>query len=77
MFYRSDILVHRVDVICEPAVALARSLTDTFSGIRPVDMTAFVRAELAGTLCATMVFRWLASAHARPLIELSARAPAT
>ena len=31
-----------------PAVAIARSLTDTFSGIRPADLPGFIVAELAG-----------------------------
>jgi glycerol uptake facilitator-like aquaporin len=35
-----------------PAVTIARALTDTFSGIRPVDVLAFVCAQLLGSLCA-------------------------
>ena len=31
-----------------PAVAIARALTDTFSGIRPVDLPGFIAAELIG-----------------------------
>ena len=42
-----------------PAVAIARSLTDTFSGIRPVDVPAFVLAELAGAALALGVMGWL------------------
>ena len=42
-----------------PAVTLARSLTDTFAGIRPVDVPGFVAAQLAGALAATAVTRWL------------------
>jgi len=42
-----------------PAVAIARSLTDTFSGIRPVDAPWFILAEIAGALVAAGVFRWL------------------
>lgn len=42
-----------------PAVTLARSLSDTFSGIRPADAPAFVLAQLAGAAAATMLFRWL------------------
>ena len=42
-----------------PAVAVARSLTDTFSGIRPADVPAFVAAELAGALLAALVMGWL------------------
>ncbi len=39
-----------------PAVAIARSLTDSFSGIRPADAPAFVVAELLGAAVATAVF---------------------
>ena len=42
-----------------PAVTIARSLSDTFSGIRPTDAPWFVLAQLAGALAATMVFPWL------------------
>lgn len=42
-----------------PAVAIARGLTDTFSGIRPADVPAFVAAEGAGALLAAAVFGWL------------------
>ena len=42
-----------------PAVTLARSLTDTFSGIRPTDVPWFILAQLAGALAATFLFRWL------------------
>jgi glycerol uptake facilitator-like aquaporin len=43
-----------------PAVTLARSLTNTFTGIRPVDVPLFVIAQVAGALSATFLFRWLA-----------------
>ena len=42
-----------------PAVALARALTDTFSGIRPGDVPGFIAAQLAGAAAATAMFRWL------------------
>jgi glycerol uptake facilitator-like aquaporin len=42
-----------------PAVTFARSFTDTFSGIRPVDVPWFVAAQLAGAGAATFLFRWL------------------
>lgn len=42
-----------------PAVTIARALTDTFSGIRPVDVPLFVAAQLAGAAAATASFRWL------------------
>jgi glycerol uptake facilitator-like aquaporin len=42
-----------------PAVTIARSLSDTFAGIRPSDVPWFVAAQLAGALSATLLFRWL------------------
>jgi glycerol uptake facilitator-like aquaporin len=45
-----------------PAVTLARSLTDTFTGIRPADVPGFVAAQLLGAAAATLLFRWLTSA---------------
>lgn len=43
-----------------PAVTIARALSDTFSGIRPADVSFFLLAQLAGALGATLLFRWLA-----------------
>jgi glycerol uptake facilitator-like aquaporin len=37
-----------------PAVTIARSLTDTFSGIRPADVPGFVAAQILGSLAATV-----------------------
>ena len=42
-----------------PAVTVARSFTDTFSGIRPVDAPGFIVAQLIGAVAATLVFAWL------------------
>jgi glycerol uptake facilitator-like aquaporin len=42
-----------------PAVTLARSMSNTFAGIRPVDAPGFIAAELAGAFCATLLFQWL------------------
>jgi glycerol uptake facilitator-like aquaporin len=42
-----------------PAVTLARSLTDTFAGIRPTDVPGFVVVQCAGAIAATALFRWL------------------
>ena len=42
-----------------PAVTVARSLSDTFAGIRPLDVPPFVTAQLAGAIAATFLFRWL------------------
>lgn len=42
-----------------PAVALARSASNTFAGIRPADTAGFIFAQLTGALAATSLFRWL------------------
>ena len=42
-----------------PAVALARALTDTFAGIRPADLPGFILAQIAGALIAATVGGWL------------------
>ncbi len=42
-----------------PAVTLARSASDTFTGIRPNDVPAFIGAQLLGAAAATALFRWL------------------
>ncbi|MEL7105791.1 MAG: MIP/aquaporin family protein [Pseudomonadota bacterium] len=42
-----------------PAVAISRSLTDTFSGIRPLDLPGFIAAEFAGALIAVALVSWL------------------
>lgn len=45
-----------------PAVTIARSLSDTFAGIRPADVPGFVVAQLLGAAAATILFRWLVPA---------------
>ena len=42
-----------------PAVAIARSFTNTFSGIRPTDLSGFVLAQIAGAMLAWAVGTWL------------------
>jgi glycerol uptake facilitator-like aquaporin len=42
-----------------PAVAIARSLTNTFSGIRPADLPGFIAAEIAGAVVGLLVMKWL------------------
>jgi glycerol uptake facilitator-like aquaporin len=42
-----------------PAVTLARSLTNTFSGIRPADVPGFIVVQFIGAFAATVLFRWL------------------
>jgi glycerol uptake facilitator-like aquaporin len=44
-----------------PAVALARAMTHTFSGIRPEDVPGFILAQFAGAFAASILFRWLQS----------------
>jgi glycerol uptake facilitator-like aquaporin len=45
-----------------PAVTIARAFTDTFAGIRPIDVPAFIAAQFAGAIAATALFRWLTPA---------------
>jgi glycerol uptake facilitator-like aquaporin len=42
-----------------PAITIARALSDTFSGIRPADVPQFVIAQLAGAVVAMVVARYL------------------
>ena len=42
-----------------PAVTLARSLSDSFAGIRLTDTPSFIGAQLLGAVAATLLFRWL------------------
>lgn len=44
-----------------PAVAIGRAVSDTFAGIRPADVPAFVLAEIAGAALALAFFGWLLS----------------
>lgn len=42
-----------------PAVSIARSLSDTFAGIRPADAVFFIIAQIIGAVIATYFARWL------------------
>jgi glycerol uptake facilitator-like aquaporin len=42
-----------------PAVAIARAFSDTFAGIRPIDLPGFIAAELLGALLAMVFGGWL------------------
>jgi len=53
-----------------PAVTLARSFTDTFAGIRPMDAPGFIAMQLVGALAATALFRWLTPALPDTAAEL-------
>lgn len=44
-----------------PAVAISRAFTDTFSGIRPGDVPGFILAQLIGAALAAALFGWLLS----------------
>lgn len=46
-----------------PAVTIARGFSDTFAGIRPVDVPLFVVVQLVGAVCAVYVARWLFASH--------------
>jgi glycerol uptake facilitator-like aquaporin len=50
-----------------PAVTLARSLSNTFAGIAPHSAPAFILAQLAGALCAAWLFHWLLKEESKPL----------
>jgi glycerol uptake facilitator-like aquaporin len=54
-----------------PAVTMARSLSDTFAGIAPAGVVAFILAQFAGMLAALLVTRWL---WRRPVLESMAAA---
>jgi glycerol uptake facilitator-like aquaporin len=55
-----------------PAVTVARSLTDSFSGIRPVDAPVFILAQCVGTLAAAAVFAWLLAPSVRTSAQRNA-----
>lgn len=56
-----------------PAVTIARTLTNTFAGIRPADAPLFVVSELVGTGAAIAVFTWLMPAAS--LVSVGPRSP--
>src|SRR5215469_3919231 len=60
-----------------PAITIARSLSDTFAGIRPADVPGFIVAQLAGGLVALLVARWLFRTEPATALELLERTPAT
>jgi glycerol uptake facilitator-like aquaporin len=57
-----------------PAVAIARSLTDTFSGIRPVDLPGFIAAQFAGAFLALGLMGWLLGAPKRVALPAATEA---
>jgi glycerol uptake facilitator-like aquaporin len=54
-----------------PAVAIARALSDTFAGIRPADLPGFIAAEFLGALIAMALAGWLL-AEAKPVAHMKA-----
>jgi glycerol uptake facilitator-like aquaporin len=52
-----------------PAVTLARAVTDTFAGIRPADVPGFLVGQALGALAATAMFRWMVPALPERAIE--------
>jgi glycerol uptake facilitator-like aquaporin len=57
-----------------PAVAIARSFTNTFSGIRPVDLPGFIAAEIAGAVIGLLVMTWLLRAtDSAPVLNAEAK----
>jgi glycerol uptake facilitator-like aquaporin len=49
-----------------PAVTLARSLSDTFAGIAPSSVAPFIVAQVCGAVAAMLLWRWLAPMGPRP-----------
>ncbi len=56
-----------------PAVTIARALTDTFSGIRPQDVPEFVIAQIVGAVCAWALAGWLFGNPPRAATSLHAQ----
>ncbi|TFF20420.1 aquaporin family protein [Jiella endophytica] len=59
-----------------PAVAVARAFTDSFSGIRPIDVPGFVVAECLGAVVAVVIFGWLLEPGTRLTIRSALFRPA-
>lgn len=55
-----------------PAVTMARAVTNTFAGIRPADVLGFVVAQAAGAIAATALFVWLQREPAPQAADASA-----
>jgi glycerol uptake facilitator-like aquaporin len=58
-----------------PAITIARSLSNTFSGIRPADVPGFIVAQIAGALLALLVARRLFQTDLAMSIERAATDP--
>jgi glycerol uptake facilitator-like aquaporin len=57
-----------------PAVAIARSLTNTFSGIRPIDLPGFIAAQCFGAVCALALVGWFLRTPSTPAVPIKAEA---
>lgn len=60
-----------------PAVTIARALSNTFAGIAPADVAAFVGMQLLAAVLATRFFRWLLAEAAAPPAPASPDRPST
>jgi glycerol uptake facilitator-like aquaporin len=58
-----------------PAVTLARSITDSFAGIRPIDVPPFIATQVAGAITATKLFEWLLPSDVRGVQSGASVAP--
>jgi glycerol uptake facilitator-like aquaporin len=58
-----------------PAVAIARSMTNTFSGIRPADLPGFILSETSGALVALLFMGWLFGGRRRAGMTLKEAQP--
>ena len=56
-----------------PAVAIGRSLTNTFSGIRPLDLPGFIVAQIIGAVVATTLATWLLAERSAGLSNTSSK----
>jgi glycerol uptake facilitator-like aquaporin len=55
-----------------PAITIARSLSDTFAGIRPADVLGFIGAQVAGALLALLLSRYLFSSSVATVVDADA-----
>jgi hypothetical protein len=53
----SDWHCHRIDQLCQPGGDIARSLSDTFAGIRPMDVPGFIIAQFVALAFALPLLR--------------------
>ena len=59
-----------------PAVTIARALTDSFAGIRPQDVPGFIVAQLVATGLAAVSFSWMFEARVMPSVHAASDATA-